>query len=73
MRVLYYAEEDSRGEIAVAATPEEWREVLLDLEEMASQIKYYLSRRDQHGDVEGGHYGLEPATSRLIQTLGGAV
>jgi len=66
MRVLYSAEEDSRGEIAIAATTDEWCGVLLDLLEMRRQIHFY---RNQIFEERGWTYEYEAGTKHLIEQL----
>lgn len=64
MRVLYNEVEDSRGEIAIAMTPEEWAAVVVDLQELRSQVHYYRSRGN-----DASIYEYEPKTAEFIETL----
>lgn len=53
-------------EITVSAEPGMWRDVLLDLEEMRSQIHYYRSMRAVN---DSDTYDYEVGTTYLIEQL----
>ncbi len=70
MRILYYDHEDADLEAGIAASRQDWAQVLLDLEEMQRQIKYYQGIANRYADRDdNGDYGLEPGTEKLIEKI----
>jgi hypothetical protein len=59
----------SGGEIQITMDLRDLEDIMLDLVEMKSQIRYYRSRGDLYGDIEGGEYEYEPRTQDFLDML----